>query len=289
MKLVKMNEAQTAKLFQEFPQSDYFAEPRLNSSSFSQLLKSIDSYIASRQKVYDENDSFRVGSALHSLLEGTFDKNYVIDNFDGRKKEDKERKALLLAEGKSFVKPQEMEMFKAWERNAKLMPLLDRTVWDFVLEQSSIKEAVILFEEDGIQCKAMVDNLLPEHGIFIDYKTTRTCASVRELEQSVYKYFYFVQAAFYQKAIKHLYGQDFQPYYIFFEKEEPYGIRIFTFSQDYLDYANTIIEQGKFLYKEYIRNKSQYDSKQLYGGYEVAPIVGKKPYWINNKETTDEF
>jgi len=288
MILHKMNEAQTARLYKEFPQEQYFALERLNSSSFSQLLRSIDAYIYSKKRKYEDSDAIRVGSSSHSLLEGTFENKYVIDNFDGRKKEDKERKAALIATGKSFVDAKEYEMMKTWENNAKLMPLLDKTVWDFVSEQTAVKEAVILFDKDGIEMKAMVDSLLPESNIFLDYKTTRSC-NVRELETTVWKYFYFVQAAFYQSAIAEVYGRNFTPYYIFFEKEPPYGIRIFTFDPEYLAYGLDIIKQGKFLYKQYLQNKEEYNNKTLYGGYEVAPIIGKKPRWANENNETNDF
>lgn len=115
-------------------------------------------------------------------------------------------------------------------------------------------EQIKLFELEGTKCKAKVDYYNPEENYIVDIKT---CNSVQidDILESIKKYNYGVQAAFYLDGLK---AHKF--YFAFIEKKAPHDVVI-------VDYSSGL-EDGRKAYKAGVENIKMFNSDEA----KQAPI-----------------
>jgi hypothetical protein len=200
----------------------------LNQSSLKNLRKA-PKYFAYKNENNEQTKEMAFGSALHEyvLTPESFEKTYKIipDTTRGTNKwrdyqEEFKGKELLVEKDFSRIK----EMKNAIYHNNIASRLLNSSEKEVVYTWD---ENVILHstgETEKIKCKAKVDIVVETNGrydILADIKTT-VSASPSEFANSMAKYSYHMQGAFYLEAYKQNTGRDATFLFIAIEKYEPY-------------------------------------------------------------------
>jgi hypothetical protein len=207
------------------PSELYFAARATNHSTIREIARSPAHFrVARDEPSHKESDAMRLGSLAHMML---FEPHLVASStipppINERTKAPygSETKAwaeyVALNPGKLIVTPDEWvlsnAMVKAIRANTKIAP---------ILSAASHTEVVIIFDRQGVRCKAKVDALVP--GLMVcDLKTTLD-ASDRRFVAKVQQLYYYTQAAFYLMAVESLgmKGMDFL--FACVESDKPHG------------------------------------------------------------------
>lgn len=183
-----------------------------------------------------ESEAMLVGSAFHALVlePDVFKSTYAFEpNMDKRTKAGKE----YIAEWKELNKniPIHLpgkyeEMLFDMKESLVKHPLYAEL---FVFNEYSEVETIKLFDLSGYKCKSKIDYYNSIRNYIVDIKT---CNSVSEEDiiESIEKYHYDVQAAFYTDGIK---ADKF--YFVFVQKKKPYDV---LFVEYYYDLNNARVK-----------------------------------------------
>ena len=190
-----------------------------------------------------ESEALLVGSAFHAMMlePDNYKKLYAFEpNMDRRTKAGKEYILNWKEENKDIPhhlpgKYEEMliNMKESLDNHPRYKDLIKGP-------DVGEREVIKLFELEGAKCKAKVDYYNPEDNYILDIKT---CNSVKidDIIESIKKYMYGVQAAFYLDGLK---AHKF--YFVFIEKKAPYDVVIIDFK--------TPLEDGRKAYKAGVAN-----------------------------------
>ncbi len=215
-------------------EAEYRPLPGLNQSSIPHLLKSGAHYLANLAKPRSPTKEQALGTGFHALVlePERFKKDFVVKSVDGRTVSGK--KFLLeneMIHKKTIISEEDFEKITAMEANVRRHEIAGPKL------TSGFSEQAILFElkaSNGnvVKCKAKVDWMAD--GVMIDLKTTKN-AEPDAFNDSIGKYSYEIQGAFYSHAIEAL-GYD-RPnfYFIAVESEAPFAVSVIRLSDS--DYA----------------------------------------------------
>ena len=190
-----------------------------------------------------ESESLLVGSAFHAMMlePDVFEKDYAFEPaMDRRTKAGKEYILQWQEENKDVLYhiPGKYEEMLINMQDS----LFSHPVYNKLVESVDVfeTEVIKLFELEGQKCKAKIDFFNPKENYIVDIKT---CNSVKydDIVDSIKKYMYGVQAAFYLDGIK---AHKF--YFVFIEKKAPYDVVIVDFVSG--------LENGRNAYKAGIKN-----------------------------------
>ena len=190
-----------------------------------------------------------LGSAIHmSVLEPEkFNDNYVVSpKFDRRTKQGKEDYKEFINNNllKTTISETDFEIIE--QITLKLM----RDDLIKGLLQNGESEKIIAWNNPDydIKCKGMLDYYRKNDGIIIDLKTTHD-SSTRSFINSILKFKYHKQAAFYRDAV----GAD-EFYIIAVEKSPPYSFNIFQISDGLLNEGRSLYNKDLEIYKYCLDN-----------------------------------
>ena len=190
-----------------------------------------------------ESEALLVGSAFHAMMlePDKFGELYAFEpQMDKRTKEGKEYITAWKEENKDIpnhIPSKFANMLFGMQDSLKAHPrYIDLTSNKDLSECETIK----LFELHDAKCKAKIDYYDTKENFILDIKT---CNSVKmdNIIESIKKYMYGVQAAFYLDGLK---AHKF--YFVFIEKKEPYDVVIIDFISG--------LEDGRKAYKAGIKN-----------------------------------
>lgn len=111
---------------------------------------------------------------------------------------------------------------------------------------------------EGVKVKCRPDKIT-ENAI-IDLKTCED-ASVEGFTRQIFKYGYHIQAAMYLDILQQITGKERQFIFLAQEKKKPYAYQIFRVD-------NTILEQGRYEYKELLKLHKKCLERNEWLGYE---------------------
>ena len=131
-------------------------------------------------------------------------------------------------------------------------------------------ESTVIWQEDGIWCRARPDLFSAKDMVIIDYKTT-TDANPEYLTRRVMTQMgYDVQAAFYQRGIRDVYDNDAQFIFLFQEIEPPYACSLIGLDPGLQAVGEAKVERAITLWSECAsRNTWPAYSKQIH--WAMAP------------------
>lgn len=138
----------------------------------------------------------------------------------------------------------------------------------------SQKEVALLWSENGLDYKAKVDILYQGEtsNLIIDIKSTADCL---KFYRSVVDYQYYRQAWLYSNGATIITGKPTLFYFVAFEKDEPFGIKVFRLTDDYLLAGQLATTKTVLKYIEWQNNGADrsivYDNKTE---------ILEKPNWI---------
>jgi exodeoxyribonuclease VIII len=221
-------------MLQIYKKSDKFANVMQYHTDISRVSKSgldlinrapalyYERYLNPNASPQKETPALIIGSAAHCAVfePAEFGKRYAVaPHCDRRTKEGKEIWANFLEHSKGLI-PLDAESATMVER---IMESVRGHRTAQYLLKDGIAEAPIFWndEETEVDCKARPDWLTPDN-VIIDLKTTED-ASPRGFAQSVKKYRYDVQAAFYSDGLEEATGKPCNGFFfVAVEKHPPY-------------------------------------------------------------------
>lgn len=201
-----------------------------------------------------------LGTAVHTLLleNHLFDEQYKFyDKIDGRTKEGKAQAAEIAemsAKGIVYLPESDREMFTLIKKNFDANP---EAVY---YSQGDVELSHYIEDFMGVYLRVRPDVINREKNFLFDEKTCRD-NSPRGFKNDCYKHGYHIQAAIYGDSL----GIPVENF-VFGATETvwPYTTQCYVLNED-------MIDQGRFLYKDAIRQWKQYQETgiaSLYDGYE---------------------
>jgi PDDEXK-like uncharacterized protein DUF3799 len=183
----------------------------------------------------EEADKFDLGTAAHALLLQGEQIVHVVDAPDWKKQDARnERNAARLA-GKVPMLPDQWERVQAMvAATAARLAALDTAPPPFT---DGKPEQTLIWEENGVVCRALVDWLRDDHAVVDDYKTTSKSASPEQWPRTLFSTGCDVQAAFYLRGLKALTNVDAEFRFIVQETFPPYALAVFSLGPDALALA----------------------------------------------------
>lgn len=193
-----------------------------------------------------ESEKFDIGTAAHALLlEGSSAKICVVEADDWRTKAAKEQRDQAREAGMTPILA---------KHNAALQ-LMVTAAREFIAQtefasifQNGAPEVTIVWDEDGLLCKARTDWLTHDRRVIIDYKTTENAAP-EAFGKSIAKYGYDFQSSWYSRGVSAAAGID--PAFILFaqESEYPYRCSLHGLSNTYNEIAEAKCERALAEYR----------------------------------------
>jgi len=220
------------------------------------------------------------GSAFHMYIleEPTFWENFVVaPQYDGRTKEGKEIKKQLdeiaAAGTKDILRSDDFDTICKMKESLLKHPMAKN-----ILHRSENEGAYTAIIE-GVECKAKLD--LENRGQFFDLKSTED-ASPNGFRQSIGKYNYHRQAAFYGD-IAAANGVPFESFnFVAVEKKEPFLVCVHT-----LGAASMMV--GRHSYKNVLQKfRFHTENPGAYEGYEPIFHPSEAPDWLLRQAENDQ-
>lgn len=172
----------------------------------------------------EETPALRIGRAAHSAIlepETFFDHWAVAPDVDRRTKDGKQAFADFEAGigGRGIVTAAEYADIQAMATAIEGQRL-------HRLVRTGRAEVVLIWDDPdtGLRCKARLDYLHQERGLFVIDLKTAECAAEEAFAYSVQKYGYFSQAAFYCMGCEEVIGQTPGYTWLVAEKSAPYAV-----------------------------------------------------------------
>lgn len=203
-------------------------------------------------QVSKDTDAMDTGTILHSLiLEGDADGIAVLDYDDYRTKAAQLERDNARAAGLIPVKRKE---WQAVEDTADAIKARIRTHdADPPLFADGQAERVLVWDEDGVTCRARLDWLRDDHRTIDDLKTTSYSVHPNALARTLFNNGYDVQAAFYLRGLKALTGKTAEFRFVFAEVEPPNAITVINLSPAALALANEKVQWAIDTWRDCLR------------------------------------
>lgn len=177
-----------------------------------------------------DKPQFAVGRLAHKLLlEGRagFEDEFAVrpeEWSDWRSKDAKMWREAMLAEGKTVVTPEDMELVVGMAESLRAHPLVKAPYR--ILDGMVEKSLVFRHAETGVWLKSRPDVIPNDSGDLVDLKTT-VSVTTDALEKSLGSYGYQMQAALAAMALKATTGIEMQSFsFVWVEKAPPFCVRV---------------------------------------------------------------
>jgi len=246
-----------------FPNLDnntYHNGPGISSSNIRRFSQS---QLHALEEVVEQTPAMMFGSAAHSLIvegEAAFFSDVVTITGSPYTNTNKQLKKDSLAKGLSVITEEQRDTIYSMNNSLvqEAEPYL-RPNEDYPQVLKSPKEVSIYWYEQDLLCKTRADvvcnafdnNFGEDAIVLVDYKTTSDC-SVRGFTNSVRRYSYDLQAAWYKRGFERAGFKVADFVFVAQEKKPPYANKVFkmnhtdmeigwNFLSDYLDDYNKVL------------------------------------------------
>ena len=188
----------------------------------------------------NNDPKFDLGKVVHKYaLEGSKD-FVVIGAPDWRTKAAKEERDEANAAGKTAI------LSRQWLQVREMRDVLVNFLEDFAEEPHPLTdgapEQTLIWEEDGIWCRARLDWLHDGHMMIDDYKTTNTSANPDAFSRQIYGLGYDIQASFYLRGSRKVLGTDPRFRFVVQEVTPPYAVSVIGLGPDMLAVADRKVD-----------------------------------------------
>lgn len=229
-----------------------------------------DSYTPSHTDAMDE------GTALHQMLLGD-DRVDVLDFDAFRTNEAKAARDESRAAGRVPI------LRKKWDEIALLGDSLKTQVAGFPttppLFVEGRAEQTIVWEEDGVACRARLDWLRTDLTTIDDLKKSRS-ALPRRFHKAMYQLGYDIKAAFYIRAVRAAFGVDPLFRWVAIEPDPPYALSVHVLSPDALKAAHDKVDLALDIWKTCL-------SSGEWPAYPQTVQVVELPEWMRAEQWDD--
>jgi hypothetical protein len=186
----------------------------------------------------EEAEKFDIGSASHALMLGDPKKFEVIDAADWRKNEAKAARDAARAAGRIPLLTEQWKRVNTMVAAGRAQLATHEDSADAFTNGKP--EQTLIWQEDGIWCRARLDWLPDKGAVFHDYKSTEASASPDAWQRILFALGFDIQAAFYRRGIRAL-GLCENPEFKFVvqETESPFGLCVIGLMPGALDLADS--------------------------------------------------
>lgn len=175
----------------------------------------------------DHDPKYDVGNVAHALLlEGVplEDACDVVDADDWRTKAAREQRNLARENGKVPLLRKDLAAVEALVES--VTDQLGRHAARPPLLEDGAPEQTLVWREDGVLCRAMLDWLRHDYAAIDDLKTTGRSAEPYAFERALYGLGYDLKAAFYIRAVEAITGVTPRFRWIVVETTPPYALSV---------------------------------------------------------------
>lgn len=199
-----------------------------------------------------EEEKFDVGTVAHALLLQGEDVAVIVDAPDWRTKAAKEERDAARAAGQIPLLGKHWDAVRAMV--AATRQQLDKIEAAPALFTDGKPEQTLVWEEDGVMCRARIDWLHDDLSAIDDYKTTKASANPESWSRTLFGIGADMQVAFYLRGLAAVAGAavagmaDFR--YVVQETYPPYALSVVSLSPDVLALADAKVEWAIQLWKQ---------------------------------------
>lgn len=259
------------RVLANLPHDEYLALDALSSSGAKDILRSPAFYRWRKDHPSEPTPSMVLGTALHmAVLEPErFERTVVVDpGFDRRTKPgkaDAEQWASNLPPEALILQAPQMELVRGMQGAIEHHPYAARLLDDIQPELS------ILWDADGVQCKARLDALGIGHNVLIDIKTSSD-ASWDSFAKSAANFGYHIQAAHYIDGAKAAgYGKRTM-LFVVVENTPPHQVAVYVLDDEAVRAGEVKMARARELYLECV-------AQDQWPGYQETIQVLSLPKW----------
>jgi hypothetical protein len=252
-------------ILERSPQHAWFNHPRLNP-----------------QFEYDDDTKFDIGNVAHRLLLGRGKEIEVLKFPDWRTKAAQEAREKAADEGKIGVLIHQYDL--AWS-----MASLARTQLDAHEDADAFRngdaEVMIVWEEDGIWFRALIDWLHADLRTVDDFKTTGKSVAPHMLGLVAEAGGWDVQAAFIERGLNHLDNANAgrrQFRFIAQETDQPHALSVMHMSEHWLTMGRKKVEAAISIWKQAVK-------ANRWSGYPARSITPDYPGFRENQWLSREI
>ena len=187
----------------------------------------------------EEGAEFDYGTAAHALLlDKSEAKLMIVEADDWRKKDAQELRKAAREAGKTALLARQIHRVRDMVRAAETAIAATGIAQTWATGAS---EQSILWTEGPTHCRARLDRLSADKRTIFDYKTCLNAHPDAAL-RAVINFGYDVQAAFYQRGIRALTGQNADFIFVFQEKDPPYACSLVALDPAMQDMAERKVD-----------------------------------------------
>lgn len=133
-------------------------------------------------------------------------------------------------------------------------------------------EQPIAWQEDGVQCRSLIDWLHDDHRAIDDYKTTSRSANPEQWTRSLFSFGGDIQAAFYRRGVKAVFGREPDFRFVVQETYPPYALSVISVGPDVLLMADKKIDYALAVWKRCLEDDH-------WPGYPQRVCYAELPAW----------
>lgn len=188
----------------------------------------------------ESEEKFDIGTAAHAwLLEGK-DVTVAVDAKDWRTKAAQAERDAARAAGLTPLLLDQWERVKAMV--GSVLAQLSELKVDPLPFSNGKPEQTLLWQEDGVWCRALCDWLRDDRAYIDDFKTTAGSANPETWSKSMFGIGLDMQAAFYTRGLKYLTGSDAVFRFVVAETHPPYAVSVMTPGPDVIALSEAKVE-----------------------------------------------
>lgn len=223
------------------------------------------------QPVQKDSDAFDLGTAVHALLLEDVVAVRVCDFKDWRTNAAKEAKEEARAEGLIPMLTHQwdavQEMFDAVQ--PQLAEIADPKPFT-----DGKPEVTVSWEDAGVLCRARFDWVYDDHATIDNLKTTSRSAEPGRFSRRLFSpdLGYDVQAAFYLRGARAVFGREHEYRWIVMETERPYEVSVVSLAPDALAIADAKVDLALARWRECLSSGS-------WPGYDRRIHYAEAPPW----------
>ncbi len=231
--------------------------PTLSSSVANKLLTGSPAHAKAahpklnHELVRQEEHHFDIGAVAHSILLGGESAVEVVAADDWRTKAAKEARDLARAHGR--VPLLDKHWAEVQQMTAAIREQLDRVSTSPPLFTDGRGEQTLVWEDNGVLCRARLDWLRDDLVAIDDYKTARSAAP-EKWSRSMIDNGYDVQAAFYLRGVRATLDANPAFRFVAQEKEPPYALTVFALAPDVVALADRKVDWAIERWKRCLEN-----------------------------------
>lgn len=196
----------------------------------------------------DEKPAFDTGTVAHQLLLDGAAGVQVVAHDSWRTNAAKEARDTARAHGLVPL------LEKEWEKVEEMMSAVRLQLADRndspALFTNGAPEVTLVWEEQGVLCRARLDWLGDDHATVDDFKTASNAEPFKFSRGSFFDHGYDLQAAFYARGVQACFGTHARFRFAVVEKEPPYSLIVFDAAPDVLELANAKIDWAIGVWRE---------------------------------------